>query len=84
MFDEKDLVSAKEARKLSENSLPEEALYELEEVNRCIRDAINKGQYNCWYYCYLHDQAIRRLESLGYKVIRRSNQIDNDCVEIEW
>ena len=37
MFDEKDLVSAKEARELSETSLSSEALYELEVANEFIQ-----------------------------------------------
>ena len=84
MFDEKDLVSAKEARELSETSLSSEALYELEVANECIQDAINKGKYNCWCYQYLHDQAVRKLENLGYKVTNCSTQREGDCFKIEW
>lgn len=84
MFDEKDLIDAREARKLSETSLSSEALYELEQVNKCIQTAINEGYYSCWYYRYLPDQAVRKLENLGYKVKNQSNQRDGDCFEIEW
>lgn len=84
MFDERALISAREARKLSETSLSSEALYELEQVNECIYDAINKGYYSCWYYRYLPDQAVRKLENLGYKVKNQSNQRAGDCFEIEW
>ena len=84
MFDEKDLVSAKEARELSETSLSSEALYELEVANEFIQDAINKGKYNCWCYQYLHDQAVRKLENLGYKVTNCSTQREGTCFKIEW
>ena len=84
MFDEKNLVSAKEARELSETSLSSESLYELEVANECIQDAINKGKYNCWCYQYLHDQAVRKLENLGYKVTNCSTQREGDCFKIEW
>ena len=84
MFDEKDLVSAKEARELSETSLSSESLYELEVANECIQNAINKGKYNCWCYQYLHDQAVRKLENLGYKVTNCSTQREGDCFTIEW
>lgn len=84
MFDEKDLVSAKEARELAENSLSSEALYDLAQANECIQDAINEGKYHCWCYQYLHDQAVRKLENLGYKVTNQSSQREGDCFEIEW
>lgn len=84
MFNEKDLVSAKEARELSETSVSSESLYELEQVNECIQDAINKGKYHCWCYQYLHDQAVRKLKNLGYKVTNCSTQRDGNCFEIEW
>lgn len=84
MFDEKDLVSAKEARELSETSLSSEALYELEVANECIQDAINKGKYICWCYKYLHKQAVRELKKLGYEVTNCSTQRDGDCFRIEW
>ena len=84
MFDEKDLVSAKEARELSKTSLSSEALYELEVANERIQDAFNKGKYNCWCYQYLHDQAVRKLENLGYKVTNCSTQRDGNCFKIEW
>lgn len=84
MFDEKDLVSAKEARELSKTSLSSEALYELEVANKCIQDAINKGKYNCWCCQYLHDQSVRKLKNLGYKVTNWSTQQEGDCFKIEW
>ena len=84
MFDEKDLVSAKEAKKKKKTSLSSEALYELEVANERIQDAINKGKYNCWCYQYLHDQAVRKLENLGYKVTNCSTQRDGNCFKIEW
>ena len=84
MFNEKDLVSARGARNLSETSLSSDALYELEQVNECIHDAINKGYYRCWYYRYLPDQAVRKLENLGYKVSNQSTQREGDCFKIEW
>lgn len=84
MFDEKDLVSAKEARELSETSLSSEALYELEQVNERIQAAINNGYYGCWYYRYLPDQAVKKLKTLGYKVSNQSNQREGDCFKIEW
>lgn len=84
MFDAKDLVSAKEARELSETSLSSEALYELEQVNERIQAAINNGYYGCWYYRYLPDQAVKKLKTLGYKVSNQSNQREGDCFKIEW
>lgn len=83
-FDEKDLVSAKEARKLSETSLSSETLYELEKVNKCIQDSIKKGYYSCWYYSYLHNQSVRKLKNLGYTVTDYSTQIVGACFKIEW
>lgn len=84
MFDAKDLVSAKEARKLSEISLSSETLYELDQVNKCIQDAINEGKYICWCYKYLHNQAVRELKKLGYKVTDCSTQREGDCFRVEW
>ena len=79
-----NIIDAKTARKLAETSLSSEALYELEVANECIQDAINKGRYNCWCCQYLHDQAVRKLENLGYKVSNQSTQSEGDCFKIEW
>ena len=84
MFDEKDLVSAKEARVLSENALSSESLDELGVANEYIQDAINGGKCYCWCYYYLHKQAINKLTKLGYVVTNCSTQRDGDCFKIEW
>ena len=79
-----NIIDAKTARKLTETSLSSEALYELEKVNKCIQDAINEGKYNCYYYHYLHDPAVRKLKDIGYKVTNCSTQREGDCFKIEW
>lgn len=84
MFDEKTLVSAKEARELSENSTSLECESELNTVHECIKKAIDSGEYFCWCNRYLHNQAINRLRKLGYTVTNCSTQRDGDLFKIEW
>ena len=83
-FDEKDLVSAKEARELSENSMSLECMSELREANEYIKKAINNGEYFCYCRHYLHNQAINKLRKLGYTVTNYSTQREGDCFKIEW
>ena len=84
MFDEKDLVSAKEARELSENSTSLEYMSELCEANKYIKKGINNGKHFCYCRHYLHNQAINKLTKLGYTVTNYSTQRDGDCFKIEW
>ena len=84
MFEEKDLVSAKEARELSENSISLECMSELHEANECIKKAINNGKYYCYCYRYLHNQTINKLKKLGYIVTNCSTQREGDSFKIEW
>ena len=83
-FDEKDLIDAEKARELSENAISSEILYELKMVNKHIKNAINKGEYYCWYYMYLHDGSIKKLQELGYVISNHSNQKDGNCYKIAW
>lgn len=84
MFNEKDLVSAKEARVLSENACSLECSTELHMASECIKKAIKNGEYYCWCNYYLHNQAINKLEKLGYTVTNYSTQRDGDLFKIEW
>lgn len=83
-FDEKELVSAKEARELSENACSLECRTELRIAGECINKAIDKGEYYCWCNYYLHNQAIRKLRQLGYTVSNCSTQREGDLFKIEW
>lgn len=84
MFDEKDLISAKEASKLSENACSLKYQTELRIASEYIKKAIDKGEYHCWCNYYLHNQAINKLRKLGYTVSNCSTQRDGDLFKIEW
>ena len=82
--DEKYLVSAKEARELSENSMSLECKNELKNTYKCIKKAIHSGEYYCWCNFYLHSLTINKLRKFGYKVTNYSTQRDGDSFKIEW
>lgn len=84
MFGEKYLVSAEEARALSENSTLIECERELNTVHECIKRAIDRGEYFCWCNHYLYKSAINRLRQLGYTVTNCLTQKDGDLFKIEW
>lgn len=84
MFDEKNLISAKEASKLSENACSLKYQTELRIASEYIKKSIDKGEYYCWCNYYLHNQAINKLRKLGYTVSNCSTQRDGDLFKIEW
>ena len=84
MFDVSFLISAKEARELSESACSLECSTELRIASECINKAIKKGEYYCWCNHLLHNQAINKLKKLGYTVTNCSTQRDGDLFKIEW
>lgn len=78
------MYTAKEAREKAEQSISDETKEQLEFAERCIGAAVEKGEMCCWCGKYLEDQAIKKLEELGYKVDNHSSQRDGVDFKISW
>lgn len=71
-------------RERSESACSLECSTELRITSECINKAIVNGEYYCWCYDYLHNQAINKLKKLGYTVTNCSTQREGNCFKIEW
>lgn len=78
------IIRANEAREQSKNNISETTTVELLAAETAIKKAIGEGNFSCWCYTYLHEQAIDNLRKLGYQVKNCSDQRDGDMFEIKW
>ena len=79
-----DMYTAKEAREKAERSSSDATKEQLLAVERCIGFSVNRGKTSCCYDAALREQAIERLQGLGYTVEDRSNQRDGMSYLISW
>ncbi len=79
-----DMYTAKEAREKAERSSSDATKEQLLAVERCIGFSVNRGETSCRYDAALREQAIERLQGLGYTVEDRFNQRDGMSYQISW
>ena len=77
-------LKTKEAREKAERSSSDATKEQLLAVERCIGFSVNRGKTSCCYDAALREQAIERLQGLGYTVEDRSNQRDGMSYLISW
>lgn len=78
------MISAEEARKLSENSLCDMAKFELLQIEKDIRKSAEEGYRKIGYDRRFHYQTIRTLKAQGYEVEEFDSQKDGYSVDISW
>lgn len=78
------MLTAKEARELAESSISDETEEQLRLAEKCINDAATKGYTQCWYYSWLCNQAVKKLEEAGYSVKNISSQKEGITFQIGW
>ena len=78
------MYTAKVAREKAEQQISNKVHEQLSWAEKCIKNAVEKGDMSCLIARELGKQAIRELERLGYTVKDRSNQRDGVEYEISW
>lgn len=53
------------------------------DVDKCIRNAITKGEFHTWVYGSLDDRLISHLRGLGYHVMKSSDR-NETLIKISW
>lgn len=62
------MITAKEAKNKSDNTLESLALAELVRIEKLINEAISKGEYSISYSPSMKAKTRQELERLGYKI----------------
>lgn len=78
------MITAKEAREKSENSISDKTKEQLLAAEQCIETAVKNGETKVWCGKYFGAQAIKKLKELGYTIEDRSNQRDGTTFLISW
>ncbi len=74
------MINAKDARAMAEQARQDR----LGDVERCIKDATQKGLMKCAYCYFLDPDTLEKLFAAGYKVMNCSNPSDGPVYEIQW
>lgn len=82
LLEVKEMISAKEARVLTDSFISEDDKYQLEDIEKCINNCIRIGCV--YYYNRLSIIVKERLEELGYLVGEQDNQKDGYIAVISW
>ena len=78
------MYTAKVAREKAEQQISDKAKEQLSWAEKCIENAVEKGDMSCICIRELGKQVIGKLERLGYTVKDRSTQRDGVEYEISW
>jgi hydroxypyruvate isomerase len=76
-------LTAKEAREIAANATLNSTNKALEEINKSISDACEKGELYVWHYKSITSDLKTRLESIGYKV-EINHESNETLVKISW
>lgn len=78
------MISAEEARKISERGVCDRAKYELGQIEKDICKSAEEGYRKIRYDQQFHYQTIRTLKAQGYEVKEFDSQRDGYSVDISW
>lgn len=78
------MITAKEARKSSNDNNTAKIKSELEEIDKAIHSAIQKGEFKINYYKPLSIQSTQVLYDNGYNLKPIPDQRDGDFIIISW
>ena len=78
------IMSASEAKKLSNEKQTMRLAEAREKVRNEIQKAVNAGDYDVTLSYHLRDEIKKELEQLGYKVKRDTYNIYNNITTISW
>jgi len=74
------MINAKDARTAMEQARRDR----LSDVEKCIREAAQKGCMQCVYGYFLDPDTLEQLFAAGYKVTNCSSHSDGPFYEIQW
>ena len=77
------MISAQEAREMTV-ALCKEAERDLEGIEAEIKQEAAKGNHGYWHDGYVHQQALKVLESLGFELQECDSQIQGYSLHVKW
>ena len=77
------MISAQEAREMTV-ALCKEAERDLEDIEAEIKQEAAKGNRGYWHDGYVHQQALKVLESLGFELQECDSQIQGYSLHVKW
>jgi len=77
------MITAKEAKMLSDSYLSSRVTEELELIHKGIEQVCREGGDTCYYYGRIDSRTINKLRDLGYNV-NVSSYMNEDTTTIEW
>lgn len=78
------MITAKEAKILSDDAMKSICEHQLQIAERCISIAAGQGRHSCYFDGYLRKEAQEVLKECGYVLNNRTNYFDGNCWEISW
>lgn len=77
------MITAEEARKRAKTKYEHEVKSELDEIDRKILDAVDKGDTSIFIFHNIHTETANRLRDLGYSVTQDDfrNEVN---ITISW
>lgn len=77
------MINAKEAKQIATNLISEKSKLQLEDVEKRITDAANKGEFYCYIWDNLMPNVTYYLKQQGY-VIKNQTDRNETYTTIDW
>ena len=80
----REIISASEAKTLSDAAVEENENSALEEIEKEIKAASGRGEYNVYVSRVLDTNLQKALADYGYTLVNRSRDLDGVSWNISW
>lgn len=77
------MISAKQAKQIATSLISEKAKKQLEDVEKRITNAANKGEFYCYIWGNLMPNVVYYLKQQGYAVKTEMDRNETDTI-IDW
>ncbi len=77
------MITAEEARKKVKTKYEQEVISEIDEIDRKILAAVDKGDTSIFIYHSIHAETANRLRDLGY-IVEQDNFRNEVDITISW
>lgn len=78
------IPTAANAKELTEMAIKVKTDEKVKEINKLIREAISKGEFDVYYYKDTSSYVIQYLRELGYTLTNEGDQRDGYYLRISW
>lgn len=78
------MITAEEARKRAKTKYEQEVRSEIDEIDRKILAAVDKGDTSIFIFHSIHTETADRLRDLGYSVTQQDNFRNEVDITISW